>query len=292
MASSTHRLGSNFRDTLIKAAGVRLSDVGSRDTTDYAEIITGDGVPSGAYGRDSGATLLYFRKDASTIDTAMYISVNGGTAWNAVLTSTVADSELAALAGLVSAADRLPYFTGSGTASLATFTAAGRALVDDADAAAQRTTLGLAIGTDVQAYDVELAAIAGLTSAANKGIRYTGSGTAEVVDNVDAASVIGASTAAAGSTNADAGALPAGTARVYPTTGADGTKGVILNVADKLQGRIVWIGNGVSTATLKVYPPSGGTINGAAANAAFVSASGKGVQIMCLSSGSNTWLAW
>ena len=103
---------------------------------------------------------------------------------------------------------------------------------------------------------------------------------------------IGASTAAAGTTFADAGALPAGTAEVYPTTGADNTTGVIINAADKVDGRKIMIGNGVSDKILKVYGPSGATINGAGANAAFSSASGKGVIAVCLSSSGNTWLMW
>lgn len=70
------------------------------------------------------------------------LSVTNGdaVAGNPTLSLTAA---LASVGGLTPVADRLAYYTGASTAALATLTAFARTLLDDADAATARGTLGL-----------------------------------------------------------------------------------------------------------------------------------------------------
>ena len=84
------------------------------------------------------------------------------------------DATLAGLATVSTSSDTLIYATGVDTFTTTTITTFGRSLIDDTDASTARTTLGLAIGTNVQAYDATLNALAGLTTSADQTIYSTG----------------------------------------------------------------------------------------------------------------------
>jgi hypothetical protein len=77
----------------------------------------------------------------------------GSAAWGFVAYGelTGIPTAISILGGLTPAADRFPYYTGAGTAVLGTITAAGRALLDDADAATQRATMGAAAAVHTHA---------------------------------------------------------------------------------------------------------------------------------------------
>jgi hypothetical protein len=246
-----------------------------------ALVATGTGAADAILGNDARLTdartpSSTLDHDASKITTGTLVVARGGTGLTSISTllnsnTTKSDvglgnvtnieaqpvnADLTAIAGLTSAANKGIQFTGSGTAAVYTLTTAGKALLDDADAATQRQTLGLgtaavlAVGTNnlnvvqlsgvgalpavsgsaltglnagnftsgtlavarggtgltsistllnsnttksdvglgnvtnivAQPADADLTAIAGLTSAADKGIQFTGAGTAGVYD--------------------------------------------------------------------------------------------------------------
>ena len=100
-------------------------------------------------------------------------------------------------------------------------------------APAARTALGLAIGTDVQAYDAGLQSISGLTTVADRMLYTTGSDTYAVTPITSLGrAVVGASTAADARTNLGLGTIATQAASAVTITGGSITGITDLPVAD------------------------------------------------------------
>jgi hypothetical protein len=80
------------------------------------------------------------------------------------------------IGGVTQAEDKVPYFNSSSTASTFTVTSTARSLLDDTTTSAMRSTLGLAIGSNVQPFDADLSALASVST--NGILVRTGNGTA------------------------------------------------------------------------------------------------------------------
>ena len=183
-----------------------------------------------------------------------------------VAVSSVTDTELGYVSGVTSAIQT----------QINTKLTATNNLSDVTNTSTARTNLGLAIGTNVQAYDAELAAIAGLTSAADKGIQFTGVGTASVfdlttagkalIDDADATTqrtTLGLGTIA--TQNANSVAVTGGsiTGLGTPSSGSDAaTKTYVDNLITGIKTRIICRAASTANVVIATALENGDTLDG------------------------------
>src|SRR3990167_7195993 len=146
------------------------------------QIITGYTIGSDIQAYDAGLASLaslayvstsfvkYTAADTFTLDTATY---------------QPSDATLISIALLGTEGDKTIYTTGIDTWAETGLTAFGRSIIDDADEATFKATVNLEIGTDVQANDATLTALAGLTYVSAAFIKITAADTFECRTLID-----------------------------------------------------------------------------------------------------------
>jgi hypothetical protein len=120
------------------AAGTGITVAGDNVALTGQALALHNLATNGIFVRTGSGTVT--ARSIATSGTGISVSNGDGVSGNPTVSLSAG---LAAIGGLTPAADALAYWTGASTAATATLTTFGRSLIDDADAAAGRTTLGL-----------------------------------------------------------------------------------------------------------------------------------------------------
>lgn len=163
-------LRSNQNSTAFNPDGLTIEVIGDQATVNMANAVIGALAENTPIAIDSFTVGLAVSLNDGSLH-PVYLGDVYDTAADALAlagTKQAADATLTALAGLATQADTMIYFSGTDAAALISVSSFFRSIMVSADAAAVRSNIGVAIGSQVQAYDADLAAIAALSSAADK----------------------------------------------------------------------------------------------------------------------------
>lgn len=190
-------------------------------------------------------------------------AVRSLTSANALL-AELTGGTLTSLAGVSSAADQVPYFTGVGVMGVTALTPAARALLDDASAAAMRATLGVAAAPASSVYGAcggsanaitVTAGLSGIATGTEIRFRATAANTGPATLNVDGSGAIPCRTITGA-------VLPAGYILTTATTVAryDGTYWVLgreIERGSNANGEYVRFADGTQICTYSAIDAAG-----------------------------------